>query len=319
MTLIKSLLPQGTQRRARTRQAVNAMWPVQYQWRTDASFNEPFFIVGSGRCGTTLLRRLLQASPDVHVPPENWAMRGWFSQFGDYRTALTWRQMCGVLMNQLLLNNQGWFECCPTQLFEELDQKPESERTLADFIDHVYRFHGNHVGSTFQRWGDKTPLNINNVKQILDIFPRAKFVFMLRDPGDVVYSWSKRRNYFDEVERPAIRWKNAFHNGIALERDFPQQVIRLRYEDLVARTEEEMGRVAAFLGVKYDVSYVSSEGHFEQLQDAEKLSHLANALNGVSQDSIGKGRRKLNHEQLKSVQEVLSDTINQSGYEPLVS
>ena len=31
----------------------------------------PFFIVGSGRCGSTLLRAMLEAHPDVHVPPES--------------------------------------------------------------------------------------------------------------------------------------------------------------------------------------------------------------------------------------------------------
>src|SRR5204862_6929888 len=31
----------------------------------------PFFILGSGRCGTTLLRAMLEAHPDVHIPPEN--------------------------------------------------------------------------------------------------------------------------------------------------------------------------------------------------------------------------------------------------------
>jgi hypothetical protein len=36
----------------------------------------PFFVVGPGRCGTKLLRRLLQASPAVHIPPEDWSMGG---------------------------------------------------------------------------------------------------------------------------------------------------------------------------------------------------------------------------------------------------
>ncbi len=32
----------------------------------------PFFIVGSGRCGTTLLRRILAAGGQVHIPPETY-------------------------------------------------------------------------------------------------------------------------------------------------------------------------------------------------------------------------------------------------------
>jgi len=34
----------------------------------------PFFIVGSGRCGTTLLRRELSNAASVHIPPETFAL-----------------------------------------------------------------------------------------------------------------------------------------------------------------------------------------------------------------------------------------------------
>src|SRR5438094_86924 len=32
--------------------------------------HRPFFLVGSGRCGSTLLRAMLAAHPDLHIPPE---------------------------------------------------------------------------------------------------------------------------------------------------------------------------------------------------------------------------------------------------------
>lgn len=244
-------------------------------------------------------------------------MRAWFSQFGDYRTALTWRQMCGVLMNQLLLTNQGWFDCCPTRLFEELDNLPESKHTLADFIDHVYRFHGDHVGATFRQWGDKTPANINNVKEILRIFPHARFVFMLREPVDVVYSWTKHRDYLGETERPALRWKRAFRNGLALERQYPAQVVRVHYENLVMQTSTEMQRITQFLGTQYDASYITREEHFGELSDAQNTSHLANALNGISQDSLGKGRREMTPAQLQVLRDCLGDSVTEAGYASL--
>lgn len=34
----------------------------------------PFFITGSGRCGTTLLRRLLLEHAPVAIPPENYTL-----------------------------------------------------------------------------------------------------------------------------------------------------------------------------------------------------------------------------------------------------
>ena len=34
----------------------------------------PFFIVGSGRSGNTLMRRVLQTSPELHIPPETFVL-----------------------------------------------------------------------------------------------------------------------------------------------------------------------------------------------------------------------------------------------------
>lgn len=34
----------------------------------------PFFIIGSGRSGSTLLRRILCANPELHIPPETYVL-----------------------------------------------------------------------------------------------------------------------------------------------------------------------------------------------------------------------------------------------------
>src|SRR5215472_16498276 len=37
--------------------------------------NTPFFIVGAGRSGTTLLRLILTGHPRIHILPETWFIR----------------------------------------------------------------------------------------------------------------------------------------------------------------------------------------------------------------------------------------------------
>ena len=44
-------------------------WPEAPPLHRDEQF-EPFFVVGSGRCGTTLLRRLLMESSEAHILPK---------------------------------------------------------------------------------------------------------------------------------------------------------------------------------------------------------------------------------------------------------
>lgn len=319
MTIKNRLLPPESERRARAHLLKHTLKPPQFSWRSPESFSEPFFIVGSGRCGTTLLRRLLQASPEIHIPPENWAMDSWIHQFRDYRSLLQWSELSGLLLGNQLLNNQGWFDCCPVELLDGLTKLPEKARTLADFIDYLYRFHGYYIGAEFRYWGDKTPRNVSYMFSIRKLFPKARFIFMLRDPADVVYSWSKRRNYFNEVERPALRWKQAFQVARAFENKYKNQIIQVRYENLVMQPETEMGRISGFLGIQYDNEWLNRKDHFSDLQDAKGIAHLQAALDGISGNSVGKGRGGLNKTHLETLQSYIGATALEAGYPGFVS
>ena len=41
----------------------------------------PFFVVGAGRSGTTLLRLILAGHSRLHIPPETWFLRHWCGIF----------------------------------------------------------------------------------------------------------------------------------------------------------------------------------------------------------------------------------------------
>src|SRR5215204_558893 len=59
----------------------------------------PFFIVGSGRCGTTLLRRILEADPTVHIPPENWVFQTMVRAYRKGSRALLWNDLVNLVLS----------------------------------------------------------------------------------------------------------------------------------------------------------------------------------------------------------------------------
>lgn len=315
MLSIDKLFPRSSQRRALlVGHLKNAASLPPHRLRSVDSFSEPFFIVGPGRCGTTLLRRLLQASSDVHIPPENWAMARWIHQFFKYRKVLSWEEMCGVLVNTFLLRNQGWFDLIPENLFGKLRDMPIQYRTLADFIDTLYRFHGDHVGAEFKRWGDKTPLNVDAMPSILRVFPDAAFIFMLRDPADVVYSMSKMDDYFNEFERPAIRWRDAYERYTSMKAKQGSRITLVRYEELVTEPSSVMERVADFLGLEYKHEWLEEKSGLVTLNDLESVTHLKAALEPISESSIGRGRKKLTADQLRVIGHLTSKQAADAGY-----
>src|ERR1700694_1325061 len=83
----------------------------------------PFFIVGSGRCGSTLLRAMLEAHPALHIPPE----RALGPMVRDYRrySRLPWNVVLRIVLGRLECDH-SWaaWELALKPLFRELDALP---------------------------------------------------------------------------------------------------------------------------------------------------------------------------------------------------
>ena len=120
----------------------------------------PFFIIGSGRSGNTLFRHL--AWKDLVYLT--------LSQFYHHKEFETFNLELRPLVNQLLL-------------------VPYELRSLNIILDHFYKYHAETQGISFNRWGDKTPLNTFFLDLIFNVFPKAQFIHIIRDGCDVVPSY----------------------------------------------------------------------------------------------------------------------------------
>ena len=146
--------------------------------------NSPFFIIGAGRSGTTLLRLILAGHSRLHIPPRPGSSVRWSKSLpltdpltpaqvdravsimtGDYR----WPDM-GIAADDL----RSWAMAM---------QHPK----LVDIINLVYQRHLHDSGK--QRFGDKTPVYYSILPQLLTLYPGAKFIHLIRDGRDVAISW----------------------------------------------------------------------------------------------------------------------------------
>jgi hypothetical protein len=134
---------------------------------------------------------------------------------------------------------------------EELD--PDLARRLAD----DYVAHLQDLGRGAARITNKLPDNIFNLGLIAVLFPRARVIFVRRDPRDTCLSCYFRR--FDEpvpwaydlvdcgvraleTERLANHWRRAL----------PLRMLTVDYEALVADLEGESRRLIEFLGLDWE-------------------------------------------------------------------
>jgi len=280
----------------------------------------PFFIVGSGRAGTTLLRRILQASDQIHIPPEIWAFKKTYRCFRRYRSVLQWDDLVSMITRGYIVESDfdEDFHREGLHIIQDLVDFPEEERSLAKIIDTINRYHGNYKGSTFSRWGDKTPLNSFCLKEILEVFPDAKFVHLIRDPADVIRSYLKYDNVAPEstdLKSASERWERAV---LSVKNIDQEKVTEVYYENFVVDAKATVRSVCSFLGIRFHPSWLDRKDHDDEIDEIAGREAHSNVFDSISTEHIGKGRRELDTETLRRLDGLIGEECENLGYEPLV-
>lgn len=224
----------------------------------------PFFIVGSARSGTTLLRLILNAHPDVAVPPES----RFVTELWEGRERV---EPEGFLAR---LAAHPQFKRWDLPIEEVRARLPEEGHvTYAQAIEASFRAYSDGSGRT--RWGDKTPRYVESIDLLASIFPTARFVHLIRDGRNVALSYADMPFGPSTVGKAARLWarrvRAGMENGSALG---PQRYRELKYEDLVADMEGCLPSLCDFLGLTFDpamLNYPEAAKH-AVLPKAERLN-----------------------------------------------
>jgi hypothetical protein len=199
-------------------------------------------IVGVGRSGTTLLRLMLDAHPELAIPPET----------GFLIPASQLAERDGDLREALLDKVTG-HETWPTMGIARARYE-ERLRGIEPFdvpagIRAFYRLYAERFGKA--RWGDKTPYYNGHIDKVQALLPEARFIHMIRDGRDVALSF--RGLWFSpgDVANIARRWMNNIGRTRRLAEGCPHY-LEVRYERLVESPEEELRRVCEFVELPYE-------------------------------------------------------------------
>ncbi len=275
----------------------------------------PFFIVGSGRSGSTLLRRILLGNPEVHIPPEMYALS---------ESIRIYRRRPAPARPERVKATLAAFESHPgfaelgvslRPLADDLVAAPAAARSLALVLDALYRYHGRARGRVFVRWGDKTPLNAFHLHAITAVFPRAQIVHVLRDGVDAARSYV-RAGLQPDLGAAALRWRESVAAVRRFMRERPGACREVRYEELVAQPRAVVADLCAFLDLAFDSSMLEAHDRAGALPDVARHPHLSAVFEPIGVGSIGRGRRGLAPVEAARLQRLIGADLARLGYAP---
>lgn len=286
----------------------------KYPLHRDEKDIAPFLIIGSGRCGSTLLRRMLDAHAAIHIPPETYVL-GEVCRLYMRNRQMDWKYLVNTVY--------AVFEFCPE--FDKFDMHlsplvhrmwalPESERSLARLLDAFYRYHAQTHKLECTLWGDKTPQNTFELDVLHQTMPHARYIHLLRDGMDVAASFVER-GLIADLSTAGKHWQKSVLLSRAFMQAHPQQCVEVRYEDLVAQPEQHMQRLCAFLGIGFDREMSARRSHTQAMGDLDAYAHYSKVLEPVSKNYIGLGRQTLSAAQRQLLVQEIGDTLHTMGYQ----
>ena len=215
----------------------------------------PFvFIVGVPRSGTTLLRRIVDAHPDIAITKET----HWVTQLlPDVPSAPVTPELLERLLSHWRFAR---LQLDPAPLRELVAR--EQPVSYAELVTAVYDLAGQLRGKRLV--GDKTPRYVREIPTLHGLWPRTKFVHLIRDGRDVcssVRNWDNPRQAVtrfstfseDPVSTIAIWWEQLVRLGREAGAELPGDLYHeVRYERLVTTPADECASLCDFLGLPYD-------------------------------------------------------------------
>jgi hypothetical protein len=272
------------------------------------------FIVGAGRSGNTLVRRLLMERSDIFIPPESYVLPGAITNLLG-AGALRWPEKVELFLAQFEYHPEfETFEIGTLRDFaNQAKNWPAPQQNTGRLLVRFYFWIAESKGLHPAWVGDKTPLNTLSLGLLKKLLPRAKFVYLERDGVDVAASYVKAGIYNDIVDA-AERWKQSKVAWRAFRGSLHQNSYHeIRYEDLVSDPVAVIDDLVGFLEIPTRKENLDDIN--EYLGDVGRRRHHENVLSPVDESSVGKGRLTISDADRQRIKHLIDTELLDSGYE----
>jgi len=214
------------------------------------------FLFGTGRCGSTLVQRLINFSPQAIIWGEhggflNPIATGYFKVLNNQNLERVVYQKPGHYAPIRIINNRK--DICNSEIsWMNNFKKDAMKSSFKEFIESIFC---SELPQSISCWGFKEILygkykNDLSIDMLLDIFPESKNLIIVRHPLDTIVSMSAAwhgkliddiqekndpedlKEFYQLIRKKALQWSSQNEKLRQYTQKFPDNFILIKYEDI---------------------------------------------------------------------------------------
>lgn len=263
------------------------------------------FIIGMGRSGTTLLTNMLNSHPEVIATPENEFVIHSFQafehqDFNNEKVVDAFIQMFDQNFNRVISIWKPGSEL-------KRDIQTSADKSFATICKLAYlNYPLSHKEKKNVTWVvDKNPSYSMHIEKLNSLFPKAKFIVIVRDYRDNILS---RRKYSDEnvpIHKLAADWNYYYERIFRDLKKCGKSFHLIRYEDLAENPTDYLSGICNFIGVPYTPEMLNFQDLSKEIRK-HATENVSKEKNEKIQRMHANLEKKVNTERVKAYKNELT-------------
>lgn len=264
------------------------------------------FLLSTERSGTNLLTHLLNAHSLICAPSPSHLYRTFLlniSNYGNLHIPENKHQLFEDIVAYFEHMLGVWNLTLTSTILEQIPS-----HSITDIIKHIY------LKERDLNQKKHVFVKENQVYLFHQQLPSTSaYIYLVRDPRDVVLSILKSNNHRLSMEDAALKWHNeqlAFLN-IYKKKNVPL----VKYEDLVSTTSDTL----TSLQKKLDLPIENLDHVFHQevntLTNSNRIDNWKNLQKGIISDNYHQYKKELSITEIRTIENICRETMHTLGYE----
>ena len=270
----------------------------------------PIFVVGMPRSGTTLLSAMLDAHSQIAISPEThfYTRCRPSAASPGARLEETWIR----LLQQPGVQDLGFGDEALRRVWDEARERPAA--APRDVLRALLSAYADRADAA--AWGEKTPDHLAHVPAILNDFPEAVVVAIVRDPRDVCLSLRGLPWNHDSLPESAWKWRRYAQRTERYAETFPTRFREVRYERILEAPEPLLRDLLDWIGAPFEEGVLAFHRQEDPPVDAGREPWKEKAARPIDPTNREKWRGRMGPAERWVVQRTAGRYLRRKGYTP---